>query len=84
MTTDVLNWALLVAALSLPLWGILDIARSPDAQWEAIGHKKLVWIALLGGGMLFLGILGMVFAGIYFTYIRPKLRAASSPEEDVA
>lgn len=72
----VLELAFGMALLALPVCAILDIARTSDAQWAAIGRNRLAWMAPIGLGTMLMLIPGLVISGIYFAAIRPKLRAA--------
>ena len=65
-----------MALLAVPVCALLDIARTSDAQWDAIGRNRLAWMAPIGLGTMMLLIPGLVISGLYFAAIRPKLRKA--------
>ena len=69
-----------MALLALPVCAILDIARTSDAQWDAIGRNRLAWMAPIMMGTMLLLIPGVMISGIYFAVIRPKLRVALDPD----
>ena len=66
----------LLAMFGGTLWGIVDAASRPVSQWEAAGQGKVLWIALMAGGLLACAPAGLVLAISYFASIRPKLVAA--------
>lgn len=76
----VLELVLGMALLAIPVGAILDIARTSDAQWEAIGRNRLAWMAPIMMGTMLLLVPGVAIAAIYFASIRPKLRAALDPD----
>ena len=64
-------------ALAVPVWAIVDASLRPDSQWTAADQNKLVWVLVLGLGIL-AGPVGLVLAIAYFASVRPKLNRASS------
>lgn len=76
----VLELVLGLALLAVPVGAILDIARTSDAQWEAIGRNRLAWMAPIMMGTMLLLVPGVTLAGIYFVRVRPRLRAALDPD----
>jgi uncharacterized membrane protein YfcA len=78
VSTDVLGGVLgAFALIALPVWGALDAAAHPQAQWEAAGvgnrAKWIRWQAWLAP----IGI-GFGVAVAYFARTRPRLAAAST------
>jgi len=61
----------MVIAIGLPIFGIIDAARRPQASWTATGQKQIAWILV----QVFLGALGTL---VYLLAIRPKLKAVDS------
>jgi len=76
----VLELVLGMALLAIPVGAILDIARTSETQWEAIGRNRLAWMAPIGLGTMLLVVPGVALAGIYFAAIRPQLRKALDPD----
>jgi hypothetical protein len=64
-----------MALLAVPVCAILDIARTTDAQWEAIGRNRLAWMAPIMMGTMLLLAPGVALSGLYFARVRPKLQA---------
>jgi hypothetical protein len=64
----------IVVVTGLPLWAAVDATLLRWADWEHAGHRRTVWVALLGIGAP-LGI-GLIAAIPYVTVIRPKVRHA--------
>jgi len=62
-----------LATLVVTIWGIVDAAMRPDQAWSRAGKNKVLWIALMAGGLLVCGPVGLVLAVVYFATIRPKL-----------
>jgi hypothetical protein len=68
--------------VALPIWGAIDAARRPDAEWEATGLSRRTWVGVQAIGALFL--VGFVAAIGYFWRKRPALQAVSVVPERVA
>jgi hypothetical protein len=74
MSTEALGVVLLVFALiALPVWGAIDAAAHPEAQWEAAGFSRRTWVRLQAIGALF--VVGFPAAVAYFVRTRPALEA---------
>jgi Protein of unknown function (DUF2516) len=73
---------LLVLLLVVPvLWAVVDAALLPSDAWRASGKSQTMWIALLLGGLVLCGPIGLVLAIVYFVSIRPRVaQARSSPK----
>lgn len=69
-----------IAGLGLSVWAMLDALRASEAQWNAIGRKRIIWLAAVGASALFFGPGGAVVAIFYLMAIRPQLAAARSVE----
>ena len=65
---------LLVVFLCISIWAIGDAALRPSKAFVAVSESKSLWITLIAGGTLFLGIVGPILALIYLFSIRPKVR----------
>lgn len=52
----------------------LDAARWDGWVWALSGRRRLVWMVLIGFGILSV-IPGLLISGYYLLRIRPKLRA---------
>lgn len=58
-----------VAALVLLPWlALRSVFRQPAARWEATGHSRGAWVAVI----LLVPVLG---AALYLRRVRPRLRA---------
>lgn len=55
------------AAFVFWIWAIIDVARTPDSVFAAVGHNKIVWIIVV----VFLHIVGAL---VYLFAARPQLR----------
>ncbi len=66
---------LLFALIAFPVWGAVDAAAHPHAQWEAAGMDRSWWIRW----QAFLAPVGVGFAVAvaYFARTRPRLTAAA-------
>ncbi|MFN8104671.1 MAG: PLDc N-terminal domain-containing protein [Acidimicrobiia bacterium] len=64
----VLYFAVIVAAIVLFIWALIDCLRYPDQAWEAVGQQKIVWILVI----VLVGCIGPL---LYFFIPRPKLKA---------
>lgn len=62
-------WLVLMAVW---LWGLIDAARRPDAEFTAAGQSKVLWIVLCV-------VLGTIGSAIYLLAIRPKLTRTATP-----
>lgn len=72
LPTNALGALLVLAALfGLAVWGAVDAAQHPKAQWDAIGHPKRTWVTR----QLYLAPIGVgaAYAVAYFARIRPLL-----------
>ncbi|MDQ6838885.1 MAG: TSUP family transporter, partial [Actinomycetota bacterium] len=65
---------LIVVVTGVPLWAAVDATLLRWADWNQAGHRRTVWVALLGIGAP-LGI-GLVATVIYLAVIRPQVRDA--------
>ena len=68
----------LAVGLALPVWAIVDALRASEAQWDAVGQSRLVWVAVILVGAVCGGFFGVVLAAVYLLTVRPKLAAAVS------
>lgn len=64
----------IVAVTGLPLWAAVDATLLRWADWNQAGHRRTLWVALLGIGAP-LGI-GLVVTLPYLALIRPQVRDA--------
>jgi uncharacterized membrane protein YfcA len=71
-----LAWALGVAAVVGPaLWGAVDATLHLSEDWEATGHHRANWVALMGiGAPVGLGLAGAAF---YALRVRPQVARAA-------
>jgi uncharacterized protein len=69
-----LAWALgIVAVVGLALWGAVDAALHLSEDWQAAGHDRTTWVALMGVGAP-VGV-GLVASAVYALRIRPSVVA---------
>lgn len=68
--------------VALPIWGAVDAARRPEAEWEATGLSRRTWVGVQAIGAFF--IVGFFAAIGYFWRKRPALQAAAVVSERVA
>ena len=59
---------------------MLDALRTSEAQWNAIGRKRVIWLVAVGASAFFMGPGGAVVAIFYLLAIRPQLAAAKTVE----
>jgi hypothetical protein len=69
---------LIVAAVAVPVWAIVDAAQRPDADFAAIGASKPTQIAVLAVSALLCAPLGLIAAAVYLVATRPHLRAVAA------
>jgi hypothetical protein len=67
------------ATLALTIWAIVDAFHHPEVAWRRSGLSRPLWVALLIGGWLMTGVLGLVLALVYLATVRPRLVAAARP-----
>jgi len=76
LSTPMLGVYLVVFPLvALPIWGAIDAARRPEAEWEATGLSRRTWVGVQVIGAFFL--VGFFAAIGYFWRKRPALQAAA-------
>ena len=75
------------ACIAMGLWALIDAAVRPTNAYPAAGRQtKLIWLGILGGGLLaqwifpalfgpisILGLAGIVAAIVYLVDVRAKL-----------
>lgn len=57
--------------------GGIDAAMKPGPQWQRAGENQSLWVLGQLLGAFFCGIVGLVFAIIYFANIRQKVVSAA-------
>jgi hypothetical protein len=67
--------AVTIVSIGIPIWAIVDAATKPSAAFRAAGSSKAMWIALIVVFSLFTGIIGLILAIVYLSWIRPRVRA---------
>ena len=69
-----LIFIVLVAAIAVPVWAIVDAARRPSSAFERAGSSKVMWLSLL----IVFGVLAFfvatVLGVVYLLIIRPRVR----------
>jgi uncharacterized protein involved in exopolysaccharide biosynthesis len=64
-----------IVSVGIPLWAIIDAATKPSAAFRAAGSSKAMWIALIVVFAFFTGIIGLILAIVYLSWIRPRVQA---------
>lgn len=64
----ILYFVLIIGAIVLFIWALIDCLRYPDQAWDAVGQQKIVWILVV----VLVGCIGPL---LYFFIPRPKLKA---------
>lgn len=64
----ILYFVVIIGAIVLFIWALIDCLRWPDQAWDAVGQQKIVWILVV----VLVGCLGPL---LYFFIPRPKLKA---------
>ncbi len=77
VTSDAgLAWALgIVAVVGLALWGAVDAALHLSEDWQAAGHDRTTWVALMGVGAP-VGV-GLIASAVYALRVRPSVVAVA-------
>ncbi len=71
-----LAWALgIVAVVGVALWGAVDAALHLSEDWQASGHDRTTWVALMGVGAP-VGV-GLVASIVYALRVRPSVVAVA-------
>ena len=65
-----------LGATGVVVWALFDAVGRPRYAWAQTGQNRTMWLTLLGGGLLFCGIVGYLSAIIYFASIRGRLSLA--------
>jgi hypothetical protein len=65
--------AIAFAVVAVGVIGGIDAAMKPDSAWQQADQNKLLWVLGQLLGAFFCGIVGLVFAVIYFSSIRPQV-----------
>lgn len=74
-----LAWAIgIVAVVGLALWGAVDAALHLSEDWQAAGHDRTTWVALMGVGAP-LGV-GLVASAVYALRVRPSIMAVGTTD----
>jgi hypothetical protein len=68
---------LMLLGAAVAVLGALDAALYPDSAWAAADQNKIVWVGFQLGGLLVFAVPGVLAALMYFSVIRPKLKARS-------
>ncbi|MPZ93143.1 MAG: DUF2516 family protein [Actinobacteria bacterium] len=62
------------------IWGLVDVSRTPDSAWNAIGRKKRNWIVAFAVG-IWAWFIGLPAAILYLRNVRPDLKEAMDANE---
>jgi hypothetical protein len=70
--------ALILCGIGLPIWALIDASLRPDWAWQRSGENKGLYMGLLIGsmvvGLFCCGLLSVVMSLVYFLAVRPKVR----------
>jgi RsiW-degrading membrane proteinase PrsW (M82 family) len=69
---------LLVVAVVIPIWALVDAISRPGAAFKAAKSSKALWITLVVVTWLLTGFIGLVLSIVYLTSIRPRVKAVTS------
>jgi hypothetical protein len=69
---DLLLVLVLVCAMVIPIWAVVDAATRPAFAFSAAGSNKTVWIVVIAVAWFF--GLGFFLGGFYLLFTRPKIR----------
>lgn len=75
-TSDLALALVIVAVTGIPMWAAVDATLLRWADWQQAGHRRTVWVALLGIGAP-LGI-GLVATVPYLAHVRGQVRNAGA------
>jgi len=66
---------ILVAAIVIGVWAIVDAIRTPREAFSAAGSSKALWLTLFLVFAVLAFFVKAVLAIVYFLRIRPRVRA---------
>jgi hypothetical protein len=69
--------AFAIVPIVLGIWVAVDASGKPDAAFERAGTSKTLWIVLPIVG-IFVCLMSVIVATIWFASIRPKVVAAAA------
>ncbi|MGI8753132.1 MAG: DUF2516 family protein [Acidimicrobiales bacterium] len=71
---------IVLAALGLSVFGIVDAARRPSEAWDRVGQNKVLWIVLLSVSILldFFFLIGLIISILYLVIARSRLARAET------
>jgi hypothetical protein len=69
---DLLVLVVLLCAVAVPVWAIVDAANRPAVAFYGAGSNKTAWIVVIAIAWL-IG-LGFFLGGFYLLFSRPKVR----------
>jgi hypothetical protein len=69
---DLLFVVILLCAMVVPIWAVVDAAMRPALAFSAAGSNKTLWIVLVAVAWFF--GLGFFLGGFYLLFTRPKVR----------
>ena len=71
---NVIVGLIVVAALGLSVFGIVDAARRPQAAWDQVGQSKVLWLVLLAVSIVLdFFLFGVIISILYLAVARSKL-----------
>lgn len=78
---SILAVLLVLAAVALPWWAVMDIATRPKEAFDSTGLSKRTWLLLLIGFTVFTFFVGLGIALTYVLGVRPKMERPTRSNE---
>jgi hypothetical protein len=70
------GFAIVVAAIVISIWAIVDAVRTPKQAFSAAGSSKTLWLTLLIVFAVLAFYVTAVLGAVYLFRIRPRVRAS--------
>lgn len=74
-----LSFVVVVAAIAIPIWAIVDAIRTPSSAFARAGSSKAMWLILLIVFAVLAFFVAAVIGVVYLARIRPRVRAMMEP-----
>jgi hypothetical protein len=70
----VVLWSVIVVAIGVPIWAIVDAASHSHAAFHAAGSSKTTWIIVIVAFTILFDVVGFVLSVYYLVVTRPRVR----------